>query len=102
MCLQNFFAEAGANFADGLKFFGVGVVAGEKECPVNVGSFSFAIVAFLHCVKVCDVSGQVLLTQPSSFRGSYPKVHESVQFDGPASPAQNVVLFSIVDVGLTQ
>lgn len=44
MHLQSFFAETSANFADGLEFFRLGVVAGEEECPIDVCALSLTIV----------------------------------------------------------
>lgn len=45
MRLENFLAEACANFAYSLELLGIGIVAGEKKRAINICAFAFAIVA---------------------------------------------------------
>lgn len=45
VCLQHFLAESSSNFANGLKLFGISVIAREEERAVDVCAFAFAVVA---------------------------------------------------------
>lgn len=45
VCLKSLLAESSTNFANGLILLRVGVVAGQKECTVDVCPLALAIVA---------------------------------------------------------
>lgn len=44
MRLEDFFAEPSANFANGLKFLRVAVIAREQESAIDIRPLAFAIV----------------------------------------------------------